>query len=146
MAAHVVDLVRVLSVTARSIAVRLVLDDFHTAAGTLALLSRFFLCKLYEQKIIDDMKKPSLSSCEIISQMNVISTNHDNYRYHVQLSDSVLLYRKRQRYAILLDQHFVLEEPCFVSPVHSRETHLPFKDTEHYCTRYHRDDSKDLAQ
>jgi len=67
-------------------------------------------------------------------------TNCDNYRYHVQLSDSILLYRERQRYAILLDQHFV--GACPVSPVHLRKMHLPFRYTGRRHVRHFHDISR----
>lgn len=46
MTAHVKDFVCVLAATARTVAVRLVLDDLDAATGTLALFSRFFLHEL----------------------------------------------------------------------------------------------------
>lgn len=48
--AHVVDFVCVLPVTARPVAVWLVLDYFHAATGTLALLPRFFLNEITQSE------------------------------------------------------------------------------------------------
>lgn len=45
--AHMVDLQRVLTITARTVAVRSVFDYLHTATGACALISRLFLRELY---------------------------------------------------------------------------------------------------
>jgi hypothetical protein len=45
---------------------------------------------------------------------NISSLTQITYRYHIQLSDLVLIHRQRQRYPILFDQHF--DRPCLVSP------------------------------
>lgn len=50
--AHMIDFVCVLPVTARTVAVRLVLDYLHAATGTPALLPRFFLRELHGALLI----------------------------------------------------------------------------------------------